>query len=94
MSVLGDLLSGRLRTEMRQRVDEILKCGNQWDQTARGLIEALNRLTDSIQKGNLDPSGVKPIAQGTRKLAKETRSLTQAFKSYQTILEKMLTRFG
>ena len=94
MSVLGDLLSGRLRTEMRQRVDEILKCGNQWDQTAGGLIEALNRLTDAIQKGNLDLSGVKPVAQGTRKLAKETRNLTQAFKSYKTTLEKMLTRFG
>jgi len=94
MSVLGDLLSGRLRAEMRQRVDEVLKCGNEWSQTARELIEALNRLTDSIKKGNPNPLDAKLVAQGTRKLAKETRRLTKAFEAHNKTLAEILRRYG
>jgi len=94
MSVLGDLLSGRLRQEMRQRVDEVLRCGNEWNQTAQKLIEALNRLSDSIQKGNTDPRDVKMVATGARKLAKETQRLTRAFEAQTKTLGEILTRYG
>lgn len=90
MSVLGDLLSGRLRQEMRQRVDEVLRCGNEWNQTAQKLIEALNKLTDSIQKGNTIPANAKQVATGARKLAKETQRLTRAFEAHNKTLSEIL----
>jgi hypothetical protein len=94
MSVLGDLLSGRLRAEMRQRVDEVLKCGNEWNRTARELIEALNRLSDSVQKGNPNPSDSKLVARGARKLARETGRLTRAFEANNKTLAEILRRYG
>jgi len=94
MSIIGDVLSGRLRQEMRQRVDEVLKCGNEWSQTAHKLIEALDRLTGSIQKGNPNPADVKAIARGSKQLAKETRRLTRAFEAHNKTLEKILITYG
>jgi len=94
MSIIGDLLSGQLRKEMKSRVDEILKCGEQWDKTARELVEALDRLTDAIQKGSVDPSSVRSVARSSKKLSKETRNLAQAFINHRAFLEKILARFG
>jgi len=94
MSIVGDLFSGRLRQEMRQRVDEVLKCGKEWSQTARELSEALNRLTDSIQKGKPDPSDVKGVVSSTKKLAKETRRLTRAFEAHSETLTNIVRRYG
>jgi len=92
--VIGDFLSGRLRQEMRQRVDEVLKAGNEWNQTARELIEAVNRLTDSIKAGNPKPLDSKLIARGTRKLAKETVRLTRAFEAHNKTLSEIVRRYG
>jgi len=94
MAIFGDILSGKLRAEMKQRVDQILNCGEQWDKTARELIEALNRLTDAIQKGNVDPASVRLVARGTKKLSTETTRLAQAFINHRAFLEKTLERFG
>lgn len=94
MGVLGDLLSGRIRTEMKQRVDEVLKCGNEWGQTAQKLTEALNRLTETVQKGNIDPANLKVVTSGARKLAKETQRLTKAFETLDKTLGNVVTRYG
>jgi len=93
MSIIGDVLSGRLRQEMRQRVDEVLKCGNEWSQMAQKLVEALDRLTDSIQKGNPNPD-MKTVARGAKQLAKETRRLTNAFQAHNKTLGELLARYG
>jgi len=92
MAILGDLLSGRLRQEMRQRVDEIMKCGNEWNKTATELTEALNKLTEAVQKGNIDPAIPKSVAQGARKLAKQTGKLTSAFEAHNKTLAEILKR--
>jgi len=93
LRVLGDLLSGRLRQEMRQRVDAVLRCGNEWNQTAQKLIEALNKLTDSIQKGRANPADVRAVATGAKKLAKETQRLTRAFEAHNKTLGEILARY-
>jgi len=93
MTMIGDILSGRLRQEMRQRVDEVLRCGNEWNQTARELITALNNLTDSIQKGKPNPTPFKSVTQGARKLAKETRRLTNAFQAHNKTLTEILAKY-
>jgi len=90
--MLGDLLTGKLRAEMRQRVDEILKRGNEWNQAAQELTAALDRLTDAIQKGNFDPSNLKPMTKGLRKLGKTTNQLRMAFELYNKFLQEYLPR--
>lgn len=78
---------------MRQRVDAVLRCGNEWNQTAQKLIEALNKLTDSIQKGRANPADVRAVATGAKKLAKETQRLTRAFEAHNKTLGEILARY-
>jgi uncharacterized protein YukE len=94
MSMIGDILSGRLRQELRTRVDEVLKAGNEWNQTAHELTQALNNLTDAIKSGNPEKAHSKVVAQTARKLARETTRLTKAFEDHNQTLEKIVTKFG
>jgi len=94
MSVLGDIFSGRLRQEMRQRVDAVLRAGNEWCSTARDLVEALNKLTNSIQQGNVNPVDVKIMAKSARTVAKKTEALTKAFLAHNKMLSEVLARYG
>jgi len=94
MSVIGDILSGRLRAEMKSRVDEVLKAGNVWNQTAQELIGAINKLVDAIQKGDFNPSNPKSVAQAAKKLAKETKRLTKAFEDHNKTLAQVLAKYG
>jgi len=91
MSIIGDFLTGKLRDEMRQRVDEVLRAGSEWSKTARDLIEALNRLTEAIEKGNTKPS--KTISRVARQLARQTKRLTKAFENHNKTLEKIVRKF-
>jgi len=81
-----------IRRELKSRVDEILVAGDRWNKTARELTEALNRLTDSINKGNPNPADIKSVAQTSRKLAKETRRLTRAFEAVGIVIGKILNK--
>jgi len=81
-----------IRRELKSRVDEILSAGNEWNKTARELTEALNRLTDSIKKGNPNRADIKSVAQTSRKLAKETGRLTRVFEAEGVILGKILNK--
>jgi len=81
-----------IRKELKSRVDEILVAGEKWSQTARELTEALNRLTDSINKGNPNPADIKSVARTSRKLAKETGRLTRAFEAEGVVLGKILNK--
>jgi len=94
MGVIGDFLTGRLREEMKSRVDQILNCGNEWNKTARELTQALNKLADVVQQGSSDAAVSKSVARSTRRLAGETAKLTKAFEDYKTFLGKVLARFG
>jgi len=89
-----DLLSGKIRAEMKQRVDEVLKAGEEWNKTAKELTEALNRLTNAVLTGSPDPADAKLVARAARKLGKETARLTRAFEAHGQTLEKVLARFG
>jgi len=94
MAILGDILSGKLRAEMKQRVEEVLKAGEEWNKTAKELTEALNRLTNAVQTGVPDPADAKLVARCSRKLAKETGRLRRAFEAHGEILKKILTQYG
>jgi len=94
MAVLGDLLTGKLRAEMKSRVEEVLKCGNEWNQTARELTEALDKLTEAVQKGNFDLSIPRSVARSARRLAKQTAKLTAAFEAHNKTLTEIIRRYG
>jgi len=94
MAIFGDFLSGKLRAEMKQRVDEVLAAGKEWNTTARELTEALNRLTSAVLAGSPDPADAKLVARAARKLGKDTGRLRRAFEAHGEMLEKILTRFG
>ena len=94
MSIIGDLLTNKIRSELRNRVDQILKAGEEWSKTARELTDALDRLTEAIKSGEVDKSAVKSIASKTRRLSRDTKKLTKAFEMQTKTLEKALTKIG
>lgn len=94
MGMIGDFLSGRLRQEMKQRVDEVMRCGNEWNKTARELIDALNKLTDSIQKGSSDPAIPKQVVGTSKRLARETARLSSAFESLNRTMAVIVEKYG
>jgi hypothetical protein len=91
--VLGHILGGDIRREMKERVDEVLAAGERWDKTAKELIEATDKLTKAIEcdKGSRGATGV---AKATRRLSRETGVLADAFKSLDGTLQSMITRYG
>jgi len=92
MSILGDILAGKIRQEMKSRVDQVLKAGDDWSRTAKELITALDRLTEAIKSGNPDSSSLEAVARGTKRLAFDTQKLTRAFEAHNKTLEKALTK--
>lgn len=94
MSFLSDVLTGKLRAEMRERVDQILSCGREWCQTAQKLTEALNALTDELKKGNVNPDTAKNVRRAASQLAKETGKLVRSIEAHTETLKKIMTKLG
>ena len=94
MSIISDILTGKIRQEMRERVNEILAYGREWVQTAQKLTEALNNLTEEIRKGNVDPKSLKAVGRATSRLAKETSRLAKAVENHSSTLQKALAHLG
>jgi len=91
--IVKDLLGNTIRREMKRRVDEVLKAGGEWNKTARELIEAMNRLSEAIEKGGIDRSNLKSISKSVKQLSKRTTRLAKAFESHHKTLEKISTEF-
>lgn len=94
MSFLSDVLTGKLRAEMKERVDQILSCGREWCQAAQKLTEALNNLTEELRKGGVDPSTAKAVRRSASQLAKETRKLTRSIEAHTETLQKIMSKLG
>ena len=92
MSLIGEILGGKIRQEMKTRVDQVLKAGDEWSKTAKELIMALDKLTDAIKAGNIDPSSMEPVVKGVKHLSSDTRQLEKSFNYFNKTLEKTLTK--
>jgi len=79
---------------MKQRVDQVLKAGDEWSVTARELIAALDRLTETVKPGNVGPSSLDAVARGAQRLVVNTKKMTKAFKSRNRTLEEALVKIG
>jgi len=92
MAILSDILTGRIRQEMKSRVEQVLKAGDDWSRTAKELIVAMDRLTEAIKSGSVDPKSLEGMVKGTKHLAANTEKLTKAFTNFNGTLERTLTK--
>jgi len=91
--VLSHLLGENLRKEMREKVDQIMICGENWNKTAKRLCEDLEKLTAAIEASE-KPQNLSYIKKSTTKLARESRALSAAFIDFNKYISGLLERFG
>jgi len=92
MALLTDLFG--IKSEMRKRVDEVLKAGAEWNKTAQNLTDTLKELTKAIYEGKAQPEALKPLGPSIKNLGKQTSNLAKAFTSYQQTLNKIAGKYG
>jgi chromosome segregation ATPase len=89
--ILGRLTGlDAIRDEMKQRVDEVLKAGAEWKETAEKLTKTIQELTETIREGR--NVNLKPVKADLRKLSKETEKLAQAFNHHRQTLAALMER--
>jgi len=76
-----------IREDMKKRVDEILKAGNEWQRTAEKLTKTIQTLIETIEKGN--PKDLQPIKGELKKLTTQTRRLAKAFQQHRKTLNTL-----
>ena len=87
--MLRELLSSTVRGEMRKRVDQVLKAGEQWTKATNELKESLNRLSDAIEKNEVKPELISPIKKSVQNLSKKTTRMRKAITNYTKTLGKI-----
>jgi hypothetical protein len=91
--VLGHLLGENLRKEMKQKVEQIMTCGENWNSTAMKLCEDLEKLTAAIEASE-KPTNLSYIKKSTSRLAGESRALSTAFVDFNKTINDLIERFG
>lgn len=91
--VLGHLLGENLRKEMREKVEEIMICGENWNETAKKLCEDLEKLTVAIEASE-KPQNLSYIKKSTVRLCNESRALSAAFIDFNKTINGLIERFG
>jgi hypothetical protein len=87
-SILGKITGlDTIREEMKQRVNEILKCGNEWKLTAEKLNETLQKLIETIEKGS--SVDLNPVKSDLKKLSVQTGKLAKAFEAHRKTLSNL-----
>jgi len=94
MSLLRSFLGDKIREEMRNRVDEVLKAGGDWNSTAKELIAALDRHTEAIKNGTVDPTTLKAIEKSNSQLARSTKLLARAFDNHGRTLARLMVKIA
>jgi hypothetical protein len=92
--ILGGLLESTIRKEMKNRIDEILRCGREWDASAKELKTSIDKLAIEFQnataKGvSVDPAAIKNIIPPISRLCKFTGKLERAFNAYGKTMTKI-----
>lgn len=80
--ILGKIVGlDSIREDMKKRVDEILKAGNEWNKTAERLTQALEKLSETKE--------MDPIKGDLKRLAKQTGKLARAFEAHRQTLANL-----
>jgi len=87
----GSILESTIRKEMKNRIDEVLRCGQEWDQTAKALKTSIDNLVAELKaKGvSVDPAAIKEIGPPITRLCKNTDRLAKGFESYTRTMVKI-----
>ena len=92
--IFGNLLEGTIRKEMKSRIEEILRCGHEWDETAKALKYSLDKLTTELQNASakgipLDPAATKAISAPLMRLCRSTDRMAKGFEGYTKTMTKI-----
>jgi len=92
--LFGGILESTIRKEMKNRIDEVLRCGQEWDQTAKALKTSIDNLVAEFKaaaaKGvSVDPAAIKEIGPPITRLCKNTDRLAKGFESYTRTMTKI-----
>jgi hypothetical protein len=87
--MLRDFAEGIIRKEIRGRVNEILKAGNEWCNASKSLQVSLDALTKAVASGTVPTETIKPVNGATKNLAGKTAVLAKAFTNFNATLEKI-----
>lgn len=92
--IFGNILEGTIRKEMKSRIEEILRCGHEWDETAKALKNSLDKLATELQNASakgipLDPAAVKAISSPVTRLGKSTDRMAKGFEGYTKTMTKI-----
>ena len=68
-----------VRKELKQRVDMVVSCGNEWRATAENLTAALDKLTAAVEKGDPAPEVQRDVVKTARALSRNTHKLSRSF---------------
>lgn len=88
------MIGGAIRKEMKERVDEILKSGEAWQNSADNLTAELTKLNQAIAEGKIDPKILKSLEPSIKKLAGNSGKLSKAFTQFVHTLKVAFARFG
>jgi hypothetical protein len=92
--LLGGLLESTIRKEMKNRIDEILRCGAEWNESAKILKNTLDKLITELQNATakgipLDPAAMKAISSPVTRLCKSTDRMARGFEGYSKTMTKI-----
>ena len=90
----GGILESTIRKEMKARIDEILRCGREWDASAKELKTSIDKLVIEFQNAMakgvpVDPAAIKTVTAPITKLCKVTDKLAKGFEGYGKIMTKI-----
>lgn len=92
--IFGNILESTIRKEMKNRIDEVLRCGREWDQSAKTLNASIDNLVAALKAVAeksipLDPAAIKELSSPTTRLCKVTDRLAKGFENYTKTMTKI-----
>lgn len=87
--VIGNVLKSAVREEMRRRVDQVLKAGEDWNGEARQLTAALNNLIKLVEQGKMNPKDLEPVKKNMKQLSRRTGTMATALTNYTSTLRRV-----
>ena len=92
--LLSGLVETAIRKEKKTRIDEELRCGREWDTSAKELKTSIDKLVTELQNAvakdiAVDPAAIKNVASPTTRLCKVTDRLARGFEAYTKTMTKI-----
>ena len=92
--LFGGILENTIRKEMKNRIDEVLSCGREWDKSAKALTTAIDCLVAELRAAKaagvpVNQETARQIGPPVSKLCKTTGRLAKSFEQYTRTMTKI-----